>query len=183
MFLWAQQDINTALLARTCGLDPRGLSQWRAGGLELAADGGVISRELADLAEPRTGGMISHERRVWVSRERRRISPVISGLDEPRTVAWTPANGGLGARGQRTCDDPAELPRIIRGLEREDEWRLPCREGQNRQTGTKQNTFKNEKQNEVNGRRLLLGLVFCHGAHSREEQGTQRRGVNSNNSL
>ncbi len=30
MFLWAQQDINTALLAGTCGLDPRGLSQWLA---------------------------------------------------------------------------------------------------------------------------------------------------------
>ncbi len=31
--------------------------------------------------------------------------------------------------------------------------------------------FENGKQNGVNGRRLRLGLVFCHGAHTREEQG------------
>ncbi len=119
MFLWAQQDINTALLAGTCGLDPRGLSQRRAGGLGWAADGGVISRE----------------RRAWVSRGRLAWSPANGGLGEPRTAAWTPANGGL---------------------EREDEWRLPCREGQNRQAGTKQKTLKNEKQNDVKGRHLLF---------------------------
>ncbi len=38
-----------------------------------------------------------------------------------------------------------------------------------------------ENKNEVKGRRLRLGLVFCHGAHSREEQGHED--VNSNNSL
>ncbi len=27
-----------------------------------------------------------------------------------------------------------------------------------------------KKQNEVKGRRLLLGLVFCHGAHTRRIQ-------------
>ncbi len=47
----------------------------------------------------------------------------------------------------------------------------------------KQKTFENGKQNEVKGRRLLLGLVFCHGAHSREVQGHADEDVNSNNSL
>ncbi len=37
--------------------------------------------------------------------------------------------------------------------------------------------LKNEKQNGVNGRRLRLGLVFCHGAHTREDTGTRRRGL------
>ncbi len=40
--------------------------------------------------------------------------------------------------------------------------------GQTEQTGT--------KQNEVKGRRLQLGLVFCHGAHNREERGTRDEG-------
>ncbi len=36
---------------------------------------------------------------------------------------------------------------------------------------TKQNkNFQKRKQNEVKGRRLRYGLVFCHGAHTREEQ-------------
>ncbi len=36
MFLWAQQDKHTALLAGTCGLNPWGLSQRRAGGLGVS---------------------------------------------------------------------------------------------------------------------------------------------------
>ncbi len=59
MFLWAQQDINTALLAGTCELDPRGLSQRQA------------------------GGVISRERWAWVSRGRRRDLPRTAGLGEP----------------------------------------------------------------------------------------------------
>ncbi len=35
----------------------------------------------------------------------------------------------------------------------------------------------------VEGRRLWLGLVFCHGADSRKEQGHADEDVNSNNSL
>ncbi len=42
---------------------------------------------------------------------------------------------------------------------------------------------KNGKQNGVNGRRLRLGLVFCHGAHTREEQEHADEDVNSNNTL
>ncbi len=42
---------------------------------------------------------------------------------------------------------------------------------------------KQTKQNEVKGRRLRLGLVFCHGAHTREEQEHANEDVNSNNSL
>ncbi len=57
-----------------------------------------------------------------------------------------------------------------------------------RQTGTKQNTFeKKGKQNGVNGRRLRLGLVFCHGAHMREEQEQEQEhgdeDVNSNKGI
>ncbi len=49
--------------------------------------------------------------------------------------------------------------------------------GQTQTNRLEQNkTFKNGKQNRVNGRRLRLGLVFCHGAHTREEQGQRRRG-------
>ncbi len=67
MFLWAQQDTNTALLAVTCGLDPRvdWISRERRG--RWAADGGVISRErrgwwAAD------GSVISRERRArWAA--------------------------------------------------------------------------------------------------------------------
>ncbi len=43
--------------------------------------------------------------------------------------------------------------------------------------------LKNGKQYGVNGRRLRLGLVFCHGAHMREEQEHGDEDVNSNNSL
>ncbi len=43
--------------------------------------------------------------------------------------------------------------------------------------------FQKRKQNEVNGRRLRLGLVFCHGAHTREEQGHADEDLNSNNNI
>ncbi len=36
------------------------------------------------------------------------------------------------------------------------------------------NKKKRTKQNEVKGRRLRLGLVFCHYTHSREDTGTRR---------
>ncbi len=41
------------------------------------------------------------------------------------------------------------------------------------------NFSKNRKQNEVKGRRLRLGLVFCHGAHTREEQKHADEDLNS----
>ncbi len=50
-------------------------------------------------------------------------------------------------------------------------------------TGTNKNFSKNRKQNEVKGRRLRLGLVFCHSAHTREEQEHANEDINSNNSL
>ncbi len=40
-----------------------------------------------------------------------------------------------------------------------------------------------KKKNGVNGRRLRLGLVFCHGAHTREEQGHADEDINSNNNI
>ncbi len=52
------------------------------------------------------------------------------------------------------------------------------------ETGTKSKLSKKRtKQNGVNGRRLRLGLVFCHGAHTREEQEHGDEDINSNNSL
>ncbi len=42
---------------------------------------------------------------------------------------------------------------------------------------------KRTKQNEVKGRHLLLGLVFCHGAHTREEQEHADEDILQNNSL
>ncbi len=53
------------------------------------------------------------------------------------------------------------------------------------QTEQEQNKrlLKNEKQNGVNGRRLRLGLVFCHVAHTREEQKHGDEDINSNNSI
>ncbi len=47
----------------------------------------------------------------------------------------------------------------------------------------KNKDFENGKQNGVNGRRLLLGLVFCHSAHTREEQEHTDEDVNSNNNI
>ncbi len=54
-----------------------------------------------------------------------------------------------------------------------------------KQTNRNQNKDfrKNGKQNGVNGCRLRLGLVFCHGAHTREEQEHADEDINSNNNI
>ncbi len=162
MFLWAQQDINTALLAVTCGLDPRdlGWSQRRLAGLPHALQAGLphelqvglphalqagLPHELqaglpaACLGKLRTAASISHERRAWGSRGRRRRSS-----HERRAWRSHRQQRTCGIRGQRTHDtrgDPAELPRCLRGLWRKDEWRLPCR-GTDKHRN-KQKTLKN----------------------------------------
>ncbi len=108
---------------------------------------------------------------------------------ERRTRELGNPPAGMRARGQwtrGTRGDPTELPRRLAvGYGGNNERRLPCRgTDTNKQTGTKQKTFeKNGKQNGVNGRRLRLGLVFCHGAHTREEQEHGDEDVNSNNSI
>ncbi len=55
--------------------------------------------------------------------------------------------------------------------------------GQTDKTQEQIKTFQKRKQNEVKGHRLRLGLVFCHGAHTREEQEHTDEDLNSNNSL
>ncbi len=113
-----------------------------------------------------------------ISRERHALGSGNPGTRQPAGgLGIAPAGGPNRARDQRTRDtrgDPAELPRIIRGLERDDERRLPCRETDRTQEQNKRLLKKTEKQNEVNGRRLRLGLVFCQGAHTREDTGTRR---------
>ncbi len=167
MFLWAQQNRHTALLAVTCGLstglglaaasghesapirwdwvsgNPAGMSQRQSGGHESAAIRRALSQRRAGghwvrggpagieseagrraLSQQRSGGVISRERRTWGSGNPGTRQPA-SGL------GIAPAGGPNRARDQRTRGtrgDPAELPRIIRGLERDDERRLPCRE-------------------------------------------------------
>ncbi len=90
----------------------------------------------------------------------------------------------MRARGQRTRatrGDPAELPRrpaVGYGGRTSGDFLAMGNSNMN-----KTKTFENEKQNGVNGCRLRFGLVFCHGAHTREEQGHADEDVNSNNSL
>ncbi len=82
------QNRHMALLAVTCGLDPRGfeseagrraLSQRRAGGHKSAA----IRRALS---QRRSGGVISRERRAWGSGTRELGNPP-AGLGEPPPAA------------------------------------------------------------------------------------------------
>ncbi len=83
--------------------------------------------------------------------------PRMAGLGEPQTAtsisherwAWTAASNL-----QRYHRTP--MP-TCSGLKRDDEQRLPCR-GTDRKN---KRLLKTKKQNEVSGRRLLLGLVFC----------------------
>ncbi len=153
MFLWAQQDRHTALLAVTCGLDP----QARVGSGQRAcvsADPAGLSQ---GLSQRRSGG------------HRVRGGP----------VAWSPANGtpvgavtrelgnrylprsaGWRAHGQRTRGDPAELPRrtptpTCSGLWRDDERQLPCR-GTDKHRNQNKRLSKTNKQNEVKGHCLLF---------------------------
>ncbi len=158
--------------------NPVGLSQRRSGELESAA----IRRALS---QRRAVGVISRERRTWGSGNPRTRQPA-GGLG--RTTAsggYLPRSAGMRARGQwtrGTCGDPAELPcRLAVGYGGNNEQQLPCR-GTNRQEQNK-NFSKNRKQNEVKGRRLRIGLVFCQGAHTREEQEHADEDINSNNSL
>ncbi len=192
MFLWAQQDINTALLAGTCGLDPRGLSHRLAVGLESAAGRRAwVSGNPAGLSQrragvsrgrrrhlPRMAGVISRERwarwvadggvnsrewRGWESRGRRRISPTIGGPEGSR-----PADSRWSRR--------TPTPRW-HGLGRKDEWRLPCR-GTDKHRNKKK-TYKNEKTKRCEGAPLTVRSGLLSRCTHEEDTGTRRRGVNS----
>ncbi len=85
----------------------------------------------------------------WLSRERRRELPRTAGWESRERRRKLPRTASMRARGVRT-----RLPRGTKTRE------------------TKKTLEKTNKTNEVKGRRLLFGLVFCHGAHSRERRGT-----------
>ncbi len=164
--------------------NPAGMSQRRSGGLESAA----IRRALS---QRRAGGH-------WVRGDPVVWSPANWGSGNPGTRQpagglgrataggrYLPRSAGMRARGQRTRGtrgDPAELPRrpAVGYCARTSGDFLAT--GQT-DTGTNQRLFRTKKQNGVNGRRLRLGLVFCHGAHTREEQGHADEDVNSNNNI
>ncbi len=155
--------------------NPVGLSQRQSGGHESAA----IRRALS---QRRSGGH-------WV-----RGGPVARlGERQPGNKAtrlagggYLPRSAGMRARGQWTRgiaaippNSRAVLTRATSGMTSGDFLAA----GQT-DTGTNKKLFKKwTKQNEVKGRRLRLGLVFCHGAHTREEQEHADEDVNSNNNI
>ncbi len=158
MFLWAQHDLKTALLAVTGGLDPRGLSQRRSGGHWVSGDPAGIESEAGRraLSQRRAGGMISCERRAWGAATCELGNPP-AGLGEPPPAAdisrdRRPAVG----YGGRTSGDFLAT-------------------GQTN-TGTKQNTF--EKRKTIRGE--WAPLTVRSGLLSRCTHeggtGTRRRG-------
>ncbi len=153
MFLWARHDKHGTpgrdVWTGSTGLgSAAAMSQRRSGGLESAAIW-----------------------RAWGSGN--------PGTRQPAGgLGIATAGGPNRARDQRTRGDPAELPRIIRGLERDDERRLPCREKDRTQEPNKR-LLKTKNKTGWMGAAYGLGLVFCHGAHSREEQGHADEEVNS----
>ncbi len=90
----------------------------------------------------------------------------------------------MRARGQRTRGtrgDPAELPRrpaVGYGGRTSGDFLAA---GQTQTQEQNKRLLKTGKQNGVKGRRLRLGLVFCHDAHTREEQEHADEDINSNN--
>ncbi len=137
MFLWAQQDRHTALLAvlwtGSTGLgfaaasghesapirwawvsgDPAGMSQRRSGRLWVSGDPAGFESEPGRraLSQRRSGGVISRERRAWGSGNPGTRQPT-GGLERATAGGgYLPRSAGMRARGQRTRGDPAELPR------------------------------------------------------------------------
>ncbi len=119
------------------------------------------------------------DRQAWVSRGRRagescdRRAWLRSGR---RTWLMSGRQTWLTS-GQWTCSTrghPAELPRFLRGLWRNDEQRLPCRGEQTKQTAKKKD-FLTKKQNEVNGRRLLFRSGLLSWCTTRKRGNTEMR--------
>ncbi len=130
--------------------------------------------------------MISRERRAWGSGNPGTRQPA-GGLGRATAGGgYLPRSAGMRARGQRTrgtrCD-PAELPRrpaVGYGGRTSGDFLAA---GQTQTQEQNKILLKTGKQNGVKGRHLRLGLVFCHGAHTREEQEHADEDINSNNSL
>ncbi len=134
------------------------------------------------LSPRRAGGVISRERRTWGSGNPGTRQPA-GGLGRATASGgYLPRSAGMRARGQRTRGtrgDPAELPRSLAvgygGITSGDF--LAAGQTQTNRLEQIKTFQKTNKTNGVNGRRLRLGLVFCHGAHTREDTGTRRRGL------
>ncbi len=209
IFLWAQQNRHTALLAVTCGLST-GLGIAAASGHESAPIRWAwVSGDPAGMSQQRSGGFESAAIRRALSHRRASGHWIRGG-----PVAWSPANGAPGGAATREQGNPpaglgepppaADISRDRRawGLAASGLAAIPPNSravltratsgmtsgdflaaGQT-DTGTNKKLFKKwTKQNEVKGRRLRLGLVFCHGAHTREEQEHADEDVNSNNNI
>ncbi len=143
----------------------RALSQRRAGGHWVSGDpvawspangapGGAATRELGNppvgLGEPPPAADISRDRRAW-------------GLAASR----------LAALAAIPPNSHAVLQWAMAGY---NERRLPCRGTDRKQEQNK--NFQNEKnKTRWRGAAYCVGLVFCHGAHTREDTGTRRRGL------
>ncbi len=169
------------------------MSQRRSGGLESATirrawvsgDPAGIESEAGRraLSQRRAGGVISRERRAWGSGNPGTRQPA-GGLGRATAGGgYLPRSAGMRARGQWTRGDPTELPRPLAvgygGITSGDFLAADI----NKQAGTKQKTFENENKTRWMGAAYGLGLVFCHGAHTREEQEHADEDVNSNNSI
>ncbi len=204
MFLWAQQDKHgtpgrdewtesTGLgIAVAGGLESavirRALSQRRAGGaLSQRRAGGALSQRRSGgnhLREPRSAGWLSPRTAGWMwaaglgaaeggviyrdpragrSRGQRRTSPAIGGLE-----------GSRPADSRRSRQTPTPPWRGLRAG-----WRAATSLPRDRQTQEQNKNFSKNEQNKTRwrGAAYCLGLVFCHGAHTREDTGTRRRGL------
>ncbi len=119
MFLWAQQNRHTALLAVTCGLST-GLGLAAASGHESAAIRRAwVSGDPAGLSRRAGGHWVSGDPVAWSPANG---VPGVSGNPGTRQPAgglgivpaggrYLPRSAGMRARGQRTRGDPAKLPR------------------------------------------------------------------------
>ncbi len=167
--------------------DSAGLSQRRSGGHWVSGDPAGIESAAGRraLSQRRAGGVISRERRAWGSGNPGTRQPA-GGLGRATAGSgYLPRSAGMRARGQwtrATCGDPTELPRPLAvgygGITSGDFLAA----GQT-QTQEQNKTFKNENKTRWMGAAYGLGLVFYHGAHTREEQEHADEDINSNNSL
>ncbi len=192
------RDLGTALLAETGELDPLervlGLSQQRPAGLPHELQAGLGEPRMAArrseprtvaLISPRTAGLrvlqtavLSERQPTNLTLEPRTaalISPWMAGLRVPRTAV------GLSdsRHSQRSRQTLSLYQRAWAGLRSATSLPRDRHKQEPNKNFQKMNKTK-WKMDKVSGRRLLLGLVFCHGAHSREERGTRRQGLNSN---
>ncbi len=150
--------------------------------------------------------MISRERRAWVSRRRRRDLPRTAGLGELRTVAAMirAADGGVNKRQPVNLTVKSCPPRMVAvisprtaGLKdaaippnshADLQWamagiRAATSQPRDQQTGTKKKRLLKCKTKRGQWAPLTVRSGLLSRCTQREEQGTWRRGVNSNNSL